>query len=180
MGGIPFSLDTFLLPPSLNSFFLFSYHKFGSFHVFEGECIWVSRLPPKRSGQEIWGVSLGFWCMGQVHVAARPGRFHIFSLLLFFRSAFDLLWQHDNFWTFFYSIINPCPSLPGSSFSFPTWHARGTRFALHQEISHGLLAFFFLLLFSNLLLTSEHMMSVFSAEHKRSGNFYLFLCKYAI
>lgn len=26
------------------------------------------------------------------------------------------------------------------SSSFPTWPARGTRFALHQEISHGLLA----------------------------------------
>ena len=37
----------------------------------------------------------------------------------------------------FDDIKNPFPSLPGSSFSFPTYPARGTRFTLHQEISHG-------------------------------------------
>jgi hypothetical protein len=62
--------------------------------------------------------------------------------------------------------------LPGSSSSFPTWPARGTRFALHQEISAWppwiLYCFFF-----NLLLTSEHMMSVSNSNHKGAAIYML-------
>ena len=88
------------------------------------------------------GCFLGFWSVGKVYMVAGPRRFLIFSLLLFF----SLLSIFSDTTTisgpFLFDDINPFPSLPGSSFSFPTCPARGTRFTLHQEISYGLLGFY--------------------------------------